>query len=89
MSTLKILTTNYNGEDVDITYLPDTGGTINIGLVTLPYDYISTYVYGTYLLFFPNFGNTCELIVNDPSGDFLLQEDGNFLLQEDNSKIEL
>ena len=65
MDTLKIVSTNYNGQTAVITFYPDTGGTINIGTVTLPYDYVAPYFYGTYSLFFPAFGSTCTLYVEE------------------------
>lgn len=87
MDTLKIVSTNYNGQTAVITFYPDTGGTINIGTVTLPYDYVAPYFYGTYSLFFPAFGSTCTLYVEDESGNFLLQENGDYIFQENYSKI--
>jgi hypothetical protein len=67
MDTLRIVSTNYNGQTAIITYYPDTGGTINLGTQVLPYDYIAPYFYGTYTLFFPSFGSTCTLYVEDES----------------------
>jgi len=87
MDTLKIISNNYNGQTAVITYYPDTGGTINIGTVTLPYDYVAPYFYGTYSLFFPAFGSTCTLFVEDESCNFLLQENGDFIFQENYYKI--
>jgi hypothetical protein len=87
MDTLRIVSTNYNGQTAMITYYPDTGGTINLGTQVLPYDYIAPYFYGTYTLFFPAFGSTCTLYVEDLSGNFLLQENGDYIFQEDYSKI--
>ncbi len=74
MDTLRIVSTNYNGQSAVITFYPDTGGTINLGTQVLPYDYVAPYFYGTYTLFFPSFGSTCTLYVEDLSGNFLLQE---------------
>jgi len=87
MDTLKIVSTNYTGQSAVITYYPDTGGTINLGTQVLPYDYVAPYFYGTYSLFFPAFGSTCTLYVEDLSGNFLLQENGDYIFQEDYSKI--
>ena len=67
MDTLKIVSTNYTGQSAVITYYPDTGGTINLGTQVLPYDYVASYFYGTYSLFFPAFGSTCTLYVDTPS----------------------
>ncbi len=87
MDTLKIVSTNYTGQSAVITYYPDTGGTINLGTQVLPYDYVASYFYGTYSLFFPAFGSTCTLYVEDLSGNFLLQENGDYIFQENYSKI--
>lgn len=87
MDTLRIVSTNYNGQTAVITYYPDTGGTINLGTQVLPYDYVASYFYGTYSLFFPTFGSTCTLYVEDLSGNFLLQENGDYIFQENYSKI--
>jgi hypothetical protein len=87
MDTLKIVSTNYTGQSAVITYYPDTGGTINLGTQVLPYDYVAPYFYGTYSLFFPAFGSTCTLYVEDESGNFLLQENGDYIFQENYSKI--
>jgi hypothetical protein len=87
MDTLRIVSNNYNGQSAVITYYPDTGGTINLGTQVLPYDYIAPYFYGTYSLFFPAFGSTCTLYVEDESGNFLLQENGDYIFQENYSKI--
>ena len=67
MDTLKIVSTNYTGQSEVITYYHDTGGTINLGTQVLPYDYVASYFYGTYSLFFPAFGSTCTLYVDTPS----------------------
>ena len=87
MDTLKIVSTNYSGQSAVITYYPDTGGTINLGTQVLPYDYVASYFYGTYSLFFPAFGSTCTLYVEDLSGNFLLQENGDYIFQENYSEI--
>ena len=36
---LEITTTNYAGQLANITFYPCTGGSIEIGVVTLPYNY--------------------------------------------------
>jgi hypothetical protein len=58
-----ITTDNYDGQLADITFYPCSGGTINIGEVTLPYNYLSGYYYGTYNIYFPDFDKTCTLEV--------------------------
>jgi len=61
MKTLRIFTENYSGYSGDITFYPYTGGTINIGLQVLPYDYNTDYYYGTYEIYFSGFNKTCIL----------------------------
>ena len=87
MDTIKIVSTNYSGQSAVITYYPDTGGTINLGTQVLPYDYVASYFYGTYSLFFPAFGSTCTLFIEDTSCNFLLQENGDYIFQENYFKI--
>ena len=58
-----ITTDNYDGQLANITFYPCSGGTINIGEVTLPYNYLSGYYYGTYNIYFPDFDKTCTLEV--------------------------
>ena len=60
---LEILSSNYNGELSDVTFYPCSGGVINIGDVTLPYDYQSDDYYGTYIIYIYNYDKTCTLEV--------------------------
>ena len=60
---IEILTTNYDGQLSDITFYPCSGGSINIGQVTLPYNYETEDYYGTYVIYIPNYDKTCELVV--------------------------
>ena len=62
-TTVRILTTNYSGETASITFLPCSGGTIDIGSVTLPYEYTSDNYLGTYLLYFIDFDQVCEFSI--------------------------
>jgi len=59
--TLKIFTNNYSGYSANITFYPDTGGTINLGTQILPYDYNSDYDYGTYEIYIIEFNKICIL----------------------------
>lgn len=62
-STVVISTKNYSGETAQITYFPDYGGTIDVGVQTLPYNYITDYFYGNYQLFFSAYNYTCEFSI--------------------------
>ena len=59
-----ISTNNYTGYTADITFNPATGGTINIGEVTLPYYYSTYYPYGDYHIYIPETGVSGSL--NNP-----------------------
>ena len=58
--TVKIGSNNYSGQTAVITYYPDTGGTVNVGSQTIPYNYSTDYFYGTYNLNFTAFSYSCE-----------------------------
>lgn len=73
MNTILLQTVNYSGQTAQITFYPETGGTINIGTVTMPYQFEVDYYYGTYDVYFPFYNNTCSLTVTQPtpSNDFV------------------
>ena len=70
MKTIRIFTDNYSGYSGDITFYPYTGGTINVGLQVLPYDYNTNYYYGIYEIYFSGFNKTCTLDYSPPDCDF-------------------
>lgn len=57
---------NFSGESVDITFNPFSGGSINLGTQTIPYDYLSTNYEGNYSIYIPSVPKTCELQVGTP-----------------------
>ena len=59
-ATVKIGSNNYSGQTAVITFLPDTGGTVNVGSQIIPYNYSTDYFYGTYKLDFTGFNYTCS-----------------------------
>ena len=63
-STVVIGTRNYSGETADITFYPETGGTINVGSHVVPYNYSTDYIFGTYELFFSAYNFTCEFTIS-------------------------
>ena len=83
--TVRISSNNFSGQTGDLTFYPDTGGTINVGAVVIPYDYTDDYVYGQYDVYFSAYTKTCSITISD--NNYLLQEDGFYILQEDGSKI--
>lgn len=59
-ATVKIGSNNYSGQTAVITFLPNTGGTVNVGAQVIPYDYSTDYFYGTYELNFTGFSYSCS-----------------------------
>jgi len=81
---IKLNSELYSGQTANIIFSPNSGGTIDIGTVTIPYNYFTDYYYGVYALNFPEINKNCFLYLND---QFLLLEDGYKLLQENKSSI--
>lgn len=84
---IEISSVNFNNHLADITFYPDTGGTVSLGSHILPYIVELDYVYGSYQLYFPIDDRTCYGYVSNPDTNYLLQENYATLDQEDNSKI--
>lgn len=88
MSTgIQITSNNFNGHTADITFYPDTGGTVSLGSHVIPYTTTLDYVYGVYEFYIPLDNRTCFCSLNNPDTNYLLQENGFTLDQEDGSKI--
>ncbi len=61
---IRILSNNLSGQTTNVTYFPDTGGTIDLGTQVFPFNYISSYYYGDYDCYVPTYGY--NYIVNVP-----------------------
>lgn len=87
-AVLQILTTNYNGQQANITHTDCDGIVINLGTVTLPYNYESEDYRGSYSIYIPFYDKTCELtvpcipIITDEFGNRLISENGAFIIVE-------
>ena len=64
---IRILSNNLSGETTNVTFLPQSGGTISLGEQVFPFNYISDYVYGTYNCYVPTYGYTYSLDVLGPT----------------------
>jgi hypothetical protein len=64
---VRILSDDLSGQTANVTYLPDTGGTIDLGSQIFPFNYISDYYYGTYNCYVPLYGYTYSLNVPGPT----------------------
>lgn len=78
---------NFNNHYANVTYYPDTGGTVTFGYQLIPYVVELDYYYGSYELYFSADSKTCYTYISNPDTNYLLQEDYSTLDQEDNSKI--
>ena len=63
---IRITSTNLSGLTANVTFLPTTGGTVNLGTQTIPFNNISDYPYGTYDLDVVDYDRTYEIIVPAP-----------------------
>lgn len=64
---VRILSDNLSGQTTDVTYLPESGGTINLGVQVFPFNYISDYYFGTYNCYVPTYGFTYSIDVLGPT----------------------
>ena len=64
---IRILSNNLSGQTTDVIFLPQSGGTVNLGTQIFPFNYISDYIYGTYNCYVPIYGYTYSLDVLGPS----------------------
>ena len=63
---IRLTSSNLSGKTADVTFLPSTGGTIDLGTQTIPFNNISDYPYGTYDLNVTEYDRTYEIIVPAP-----------------------
>lgn len=64
---VRILSVNLSGLTTNVTYLPDSGGTIDLGSQVFPFNYISDYYWGTYNCYVPTYGYTYSIEVAGPT----------------------
>ena len=64
---VRITSNNLNEKTANVTFIPTTGGTVNIGEVTIPFNNITSFPYGTYQIYVPLYDYTYELIINEPT----------------------
>jgi len=63
---VRILSSNLSGETASVVFTPSTGGTVNIGSVTIPFNYVAGYVYGTYDITVDTYDYTYQVEVTVP-----------------------
>ncbi len=63
---IRITSTNLSGLTANVTFNPQTGGTVDLGSEVIPFNNIMDYPYGTYELEVPFYDRTYEIIVPAP-----------------------
>jgi len=64
---IRIFSNNLSGLTTNVTFLPQSGGTISLGTQVFPFNYVSEYIYGTYNCYVPTYGYTYTLTVLEPT----------------------
>lgn len=64
---VRILSNNLNGKTGSVTFLPASGGTIDLGYQTLPFTYMTSYPYGEYQINVTEYSHTYSLMFPAPS----------------------
>lgn len=52
---VSISSVSLSGLTTEVTFFPETGGTISLGTQVFPFTYISDYYYGTYNCYVPTY----------------------------------
>jgi hypothetical protein len=67
MTTIEISSVNFNGEIVDVTFFPCSGGSINLGTQVVPFQYTNDNYEGVYDIYISAYTKTCQLNISCPS----------------------
>lgn len=62
---VEISSVNLSGQTVYVTYLPLSGGSIDLGVQVMPFSYYSDYYYGLYEVYSPTYNTTYDIEVPD------------------------
>lgn len=63
----RILSDNLSGKTASVTFNALSGGTFDLGSQTIPFNYINSYPYGTYDLYFEEYDYTYSVTIPDPT----------------------
>jgi hypothetical protein len=64
---VRIMSVNLSGFTTNVTYLPESGGTIDLGTQVFPFDYLSDYYWGTYNCYVPTYATVYSIQVIAPT----------------------
>ena len=63
---VQIASVNLSGQTVYVTFLPLSGGSIDLGVQVMPFDYYNSYYWGTYEVYSPLYDTTYSILVPFP-----------------------
>ena len=58
-----ILSDNLSGQTVDVTFFPESGGTIDLGSQIIPFTYETNYWWGTYQCYSPIYDTNFDITI--------------------------
>jgi hypothetical protein len=64
---IEILSNNLSGQTTLVTYYPQSGGTIDLGVQVFPFTYLSSYYYGVYDCYVPTYNYMYSLTILSPT----------------------
>ena len=64
---VRILSDNLSGQTTFVTYYPQSGGTIDLGVQVFPFPYLNSYYYGTYDCYAPTYDYTYSITIPEPT----------------------
>jgi hypothetical protein len=64
---VSIFSVSLSGLTTEVTFLPQTGGTVDLGEQVFPFSYVANYYYGTYNCYVPTYAYTYTVIVPAPT----------------------
>jgi hypothetical protein len=72
-NVLQILSSNYSGKSVNISFTSTLGDTLSFENVSLPYNFVNDTFDGTYTLFFPDYNLTNKFQIPEVPIDYTCQ----------------
>jgi hypothetical protein len=64
---VEISSVNFSGQQTNVVFMPDTGGTITLGVKTFPFTYYSEYLFGTFYCYLPSCKYTYTVVIPGPT----------------------
>ena len=64
---VRILSNNLSGLTTNVTYYPESGGTIDLGEKVFPFDYLSSYYQGVYNCYVSTYDYNYTITITSPT----------------------